>query len=50
MPRFGTLGADAGPDPFQFFTEKSLPPPLRLLGNVLPDRFRFQVSRVIPGM
>ena len=50
MARFGALRPDARAHPIQFLTQEPLPPPFRLFGDLLPDGFGFQVSRVIARM
>src|SRR5207249_3265622 len=50
MPRFGSLRADPRADPIQFLAQKSLPPPLGLFGDLLPDGLGFQVGGVISRM
>ncbi len=50
MPRLGALRPDARADPVQFLAQEPLPPPLRLLGDLLPDGFGLQVGGVIARM
>src|ERR1700693_436526 len=46
----GASSPDTAPHPFQFNPQKSLAAAFRLFGDLLPDRFRFQVRRVVAGM
>ena len=50
MPRLGALSPDARAHPHHLLAQEPLSPPLRLLGNLLPNGFGLQVGGVIARM
>ena len=50
VSRLGGPCLDPRAHPFQFLTQETLPPPLGLLGDLLPRSLRLQIGGVVPSV